>query len=170
MEISVPLLSALVAALVSLVVGLLTFVATSKSMANQRRMQERELDRRFTQRLYELRLESYPRAFEITDRLSGNLVFNPALRVADLHEVREELTAWYRSKAAFVLSNDAMKSWYAMKGALTRVSQAGDQLTEESRQTIWRAKNSFRAALRADVNLLYVEESSAHAPLSKSAP
>ena len=170
MEISVPLLSALVAALISLVVGVLTFVATSRSLANQRRMQERELDRRFTQRLYDLRLDSYPRAFEITDRLRGDELFSPSLTVSDLEAVARDLNEWYRTKAAFVLSDDSMKAWYAIKGVLAKKPAPDGHHSEESRQAIWHAKNRLRAALRADINLLYIEEAAVHCVAGKNAP
>jgi len=158
MDIPIPIASALIAAIVSVFGGFLTFLATSRSLTNQQRLQERQLGRRLTERLYELRLDSYPRAFEITDRLRGEYIFSPELAHDHLRQVLEELYEWHRTKAGFVLSSETTKAWYAIRGSLSIKPDAGGHYSEEKRRAIWEAKNRFRGALRADVNLLYVEE------------
>ena len=158
MDIPIPIASALIAAIVSIAGGFLTYLATSRTLASQQRLQERQLGRRLTERLYELRLEAYPRAFEITDKLRGEYIFSPDLGREHLLKVLEELYEWHRTKAGFVLSNDSTKAWYAIRGTLSMKPDAGNDFSEERRGAIWEAKNRFRGALRADVNLLYVEE------------
>jgi len=158
MDIPVPIISAIIAALVSVAAGFLTYIATKRSLEHQREMQEREMRRRFTERLYELRLEAYPRAFEITDKLRGGYLFGPDLKEEQLAQLLEELHEWHRSKAAFVLSTDAIRAWYGMRGCLGLKPEQDGHYTEDQRKKIWDAKNNFRKTLRDDVDLLYEEE------------
>jgi hypothetical protein len=136
LDIPIPVVSALIAAIVSLVGGYITYLATSRTLLNQRRMQEREMTRRLTERLYELRLESYPGAFEITDKLRGDFIFSPKLEKEYLQGVLNELYDWHRMKAGFVLSNESTKAWYAMRGSLAMKPAGGNQYTEEQRKII----------------------------------
>ncbi len=151
-------LTALIAAAVSLIASLATYNATLRTLLNQRRMQERELERRFTEKLYELRLAAYPKAFAITDQLRGEHVFSGALLPELLHKVREELLEWNRAEAGFLMSQDALKAFYAIRDALARDPEDGVHYSRSQRKGIWTCKNRFRGLLKADLNLLYQEE------------
>ncbi len=121
-------------------------------------MQEREHNRRLTERLYDFWLECYPRAFEITGGLRRGYVFPDELKPDLLSEVLEELLDWNRTKSGFVLSNDAIKAFYRIRDVLGQEPADGRTYSDAQRGEIWKAKSSFRSALRADHNFLYVEE------------
>ena len=85
------LLTALIAGAVSLIASLATYVAAMRTFLHQKHMQEREFERRFTEKLYDMRLTAYPKAFTITDQLRGEHVFGNALSQDLLRKVRDDL-------------------------------------------------------------------------------
>ncbi|MDH5728297.1 MAG: hypothetical protein OEZ58_04865 [Gammaproteobacteria bacterium] len=156
---STQLVSAMIAASVSIVVGLLGYMASKWALLNARELQTQEQKRRLTEKLYEIRLHAYPRAFAITDRLRGENIFNQKLSSDFLTSVLDELFVWHRSKAGFVLSTESIKAFYQIRGSLGQKPAPGTIYSEEQKQSIWNAKNNLRATLRADLHLLYIEES-----------
>jgi hypothetical protein len=150
--------TALIAAFVSLLASLATYVAAMRSLKHQSKMQDRELGRRFTEKLYELRLASYPKAFFITDQLRSEYVFGEILSPDFLRKVLEDLLEWNKSSAGFLLSADSLKAYYAIRKMLSAVPEHTDKYSSTQRKSIWNCKNLFRAALKRDLDLLYVEE------------
>ncbi len=161
------IVSAIVAAVVSLIAAILSHLSQRKTIRSQRDQLERELQRKFTERLYDLRLESYPKAFEISDDLRGEFLFQRPVSTTQLRRVRARLAAWHKSTAGFLLSSDALKAYYEIRDALN-VSN-GVRFDFDRIRAIWQAKNGFRKALKADLNLLYLEESIPEQGTSSSA-
>ena len=160
MEISEKVMAAIIAAVVSLTVALVSYLTNKRTLSQQREQSERELQRRFTQKLYDLRLESYPEAFKITDKLTGEFLFKRRVAKDQVLEVRSKLLDWNRSRAGFLLSQESIKAFYEIRNALAVQPEDGDRTYSKSQlERIWKAKNRFRTSLRADVNLLYQEES-----------
>lgn len=151
-------IAAIVSALVSVMVGLLNYRATVQKLTNEKQMHEREMRRRMTEKLYDLRLEAYPKAFEITDQLRKDYIFAAGLDQEYLKQVSQELNEWYRSKAGFIISAKSIKAWYEIRNALNAKPKENGNFSESQRKKIWQAKNHFRGALRNDVNILYLEE------------
>jgi len=84
----------------------------------QRHLLERQLERKFTEKLYDLRLERYPEAFEITDELRGEYIFENRIDSKTLMSIRKRLQEWNKTKAAFLLSEQSLKSFYRLRKAL----------------------------------------------------
>jgi hypothetical protein len=124
----------------------------------QRHLLERQLERKFTEKLYDLRLERYPEAFEITDDLRGEYLFENNIDPKVLASVRKRLQDWNKTKAAFLLSEKSLKAFYKLRKALLLSLSSGNTFSEENVKRIWECKNSFRTALKEDVDLLYAEE------------
>ena len=152
------MLTAFIAAVVSLIASLATYVATLRSMLHQREMQERDFERSFTEKLYELRLSAYPKAFAVTDQLRSEYVFGEGLSHELLTKVREELLEWHRSSAGFLLSKDALKAYYSIRDVLTLAPEDDAGYSRSQRKKLWERKNRFRSALKQDLNLMYQEE------------
>ena len=150
--------AALVAGVVSLAVSLVASVVAHRREGAERARLERELQRRLTEKLIDLRLASYPAAFEITDGLVGEAVFADGFTARTARAVREGLASWNRARAAFVMSEGTIRAYRALRDALAVPGDEARPLTEEERRKIWESKNSFRGSLRRDVNLLYEEE------------
>ena len=151
--------AAIIAACISLVAAIISYVANRKALLSQAKRHEQEMQRRLTEKLYELRLECYQEAFEITAMLSGDMIFNRAITEEYIKNVREKITSWNRTKAGLIMSQRSIRSYYRLKDALNVQPKNGVSFTEAEIKKIWEAKNDFRRNLRRDVNLLYVEES-----------
>ena len=69
MEPNVGILSAAIAAIVSLFNALISALANRRAIQAERERLERQLQRDMTTKLYDVRLEAYPKAIEITEGL-----------------------------------------------------------------------------------------------------
>ncbi|MEW5917776.1 MAG: hypothetical protein AB1762_15340 [Gemmatimonadota bacterium] len=150
-------MAALVAGAVSLAVGLLSMLATWRTIRSADRKHERELQRRLTEKLIERRLQIYPRAFEITDALRGEYLFQSPITEERLRTIRQELIQWDRSEAALIMSRQCLEKYRVLRDVLD-VQPFEGNFTSEQLERIWTGKNEFRKCMRADVNLLYAEE------------
>lgn len=156
------IIAGLIAAFVSLTVAILSHLASRKALRAQRENLEREMQRKLTEKLYDLRLKYYPKAFEITDQLRGEYLFKGLVLAKDLNVIREELMEWNKSKAGFILSESSIASYYEIRDSLAQNSTNDEGLSKPQIKKIWHAKNKFRGCLRSDLNLLYVEENEDH--------
>jgi len=152
------ILTAIIAATVSLIVAIISFITNRRSIQSEREKLEREMQRRLTEKLYDLRLESYPKAFEITDLLRGDLIFNKGMTRKDFLDIRDKLFDWQRTKAAFIMSESALRAFRNLLDKLNMKPESGTTFKESETKEIWRAKNQFRGSLRGDINLIYSEE------------
>jgi len=118
---------------------------------------EIELKRRLTEKLYDKRLDTYPPAFEITDGLRGEHLFAPSITHQHLEDIRYRLLEWHK-KNGIVFSDESIETYAALRRAIAKVTKNNEALTEENLKPVWAAKNNFRASMRRDLNLLYVEE------------
>ena len=151
--------AALIAACVSLAVSLITFIVAKRKIQSDKERQERELQRRLTEKLYDLRLDSYPTAFAITDRLRGDLIKSGKLEREYINAVLEDLHAWHRTKAGFILTKHSLKAFYRLRDALSAAPANDGRYSRKQRHDMWVCKNKFRGVLKSDLNLLYQEES-----------
>lgn len=160
MQLDEKLVSALIAATVSLVVALLSAVASRRALAAERENLERQLQRRFTEKLYDLRLDHYPKIFEVTLKLRGQNLKkgSTALTRESTTALAESLDEW-RGKSGFILSEAALEQFYALRRALRRKPASDGIYSPEQLAEIWRARVGFHHALRADIGLLHDETS-----------
>jgi hypothetical protein len=149
--------TAVVASGVSFVVGLSAHLASRRALITTTQKLERELQRRLTEKLIDLRLDRYPQAFQITDRLLGEHIFGKHMTSTELATVREQLAEWNASKSCFLLSVRSLQSYYKLREALS-LANTKQELSGNDLEEIWHAKNSFRKNLRADLRLIYSEE------------
>ncbi|MDD5222423.1 MAG: hypothetical protein PHE84_00405 [bacterium] len=112
-------------------------------------------------KICELRLSSYPRAFEITDPLGSQYLFKNKISTGSIKQIRENLIEWNKALAGFVLSEKSLKAFYKLREALDLNSGHNHFLSQERLERIWKAKSHFRACLREDVNLASEEDEQA---------
>lgn len=154
------MLSAVVAAVVSLAVGLVTYRATTSGHRSERLKLERELQRTMTSKLYDRRMEAYPRAWEISDALrrsrmrAGNAQQDPEY----FAKVLAELDQWTATAGAMILSKEAVEASIDMRLALREAPAGPDGYSDEQVERIWRSKGRLRQELRRDVDLLFSED------------
>jgi len=105
-----PIVAGLVAGIVSLIVAVLSFYATVRTVRAERQKLERELTRRLTERLYDLRLKHYPRAFEITEGL-GKYAGRPPASIATEYQEHTESSGSGRPQRSLCVSRSI--PWHA---------------------------------------------------------
>ena len=158
MEFSDTLLTIVVSALVSSGTAILAYRSTVSALRQEWRIREREMSRKFTEKLYDLRLQTYPKAFEITDQLRSEFVFSSELTEELLLQVRNELTNWHKAKSGFLMSEHCLEAYYEIRTALAASPERQGSYSKNQRRRLWKAKNRFRGCLKADLDLLYKEE------------
>jgi len=140
------IVTALIAAGVSLATAFITFVATWLNT-------QRQIKNKFHDRLHEIRLREYPRAFEITDVLGKRVTDDPTDLPRMYEQLGEELRQWKSGTAALVISNEGLQEYWEIIEALRRRLAKGDQYGKEQLERIWNARCRFRDALRVDIGL-----------------
>lgn len=158
------LLAALVAAAVSLLVSLLTHAAETNKLDSEERRQQRELRRRLTEKLLDLRLNAYPKAFVVTEKLRGDLILQKGSTVSVdyVKGVLQEILDWERDHAGFLLTKDSLRAYRALRAALSLEPEHRNSYSRTQREQMFRCKNRFRGTLKSDLTLLYQEDYAAH--------
>ena len=105
---------ALIAGSVSLIVSGIGLGATLITNAANRRRLVREIRHKFVEKLYELRLEVYPEAFEITQLILRRKMPIKINKRDELTAIRKRLLEWSNGKAALVISRRSMRALYAL--------------------------------------------------------
>lgn len=153
MEILTP---ALITASVSLVVSLMTLFQFFKNKRFQEDQANRASNRAFTTKLYDLRLENYPRAFEIVDAIyrekGGQL--NPVL----IRSTCDDLIKWKTGIINLIISNEARRSFYVLRDLLLKNPAAKDSYSVEQSDKINTVLKDFKRQLRRDVGFMFREE------------
>ena len=152
------ILSALIASFVSIAIASISFMANRYSTRFQQKKLEINLQRRLTEKLYDKRMEKYPKGFDITDMLRNDLLWGKRPSEKYMLEVRKKIINWFKSGSGFYLSKNALKAYYSLRDILNKKPKNGNQYNKDEISKIWNAKNKFRSVLRKDVNLLYAEE------------
>lgn len=149
------LITTIIAHFISISGIVISFYISRRTLINESKRLERQLQRQFTEKLYEKRLQSYPLAFEITEDITGEYLYSTNISKDVLLDTRKSLLEWNR-KNGLILSQKSVQSFYNLKKILKIENDI--ILTKETLDLIFEAKNQFRSALREDLNLLYIEE------------
>lgn len=153
-------ITAVISAMVSLIVTLITVFASRSSIRAEREKLERELQRSMTIKLYDVRLKTYPEAIEITEGLRKSQMAEQGESISEgyFRNILNQLDAWHATEAGFIISRDSLYKLYALREAIREKPEANGKYSQEQIRKIWEAKGAFRAALRADIQLLFKEE------------
>lgn len=158
MEIAV--ITAIISAVVSLTVTLITVFASRNTIKAEREKLERELQRSMTVKLYDVRIEAYPQAMQITEGLRKSRLGENEKGLPEEYfkDILSQLDAWHATKAAFIISRNSLYQLYALRKALREKPESNGKYSSEQINRVWDAKGKFRSALRADIQLLFKEE------------
>jgi hypothetical protein len=138
--------AAVIAGGVSLVTAFVTFFVTWLNT-------QRQLKNKFQDRLHEVRLKEYPRAFDLTDCLGKRVTDDPSELPALYCQLGSQLREWKAGTAALVLSNDALNEYWEVVSALKGNPARGDRYSDQQIERIWNARCRFRDSLRIDIGL-----------------
>lgn len=146
----------LFASLTSLVISVITLYRFFKNQRFQQQQFNKTLDRSLTNKLLDLRLEHYPKAFEITDSVfkekGGN--FDPA----KIKNTVEELIEWKKGVINLVISSEALTSFYVLRDAAMKSPANNGTYSSEQVEKISVETKDFRKQLRKDLGILFREE------------
>jgi len=146
----------IIAALTSLVISLITLYQFFRSQQIQQTQFDKNLNRGLTSRLYDLRLENYPKAFEITDKvykLKGG-EYDPEI----IKEVLKELISWKTGIVDLIISVEALESFILLRDTLMKNPEAQNSYSAKQVEKISSFVKEFRKQLRRDIGFLFREE------------
>jgi hypothetical protein len=149
----------IITAAVSLVViSISAFVSWLTIRAARHTLQRQQLGS-MTAKLYDVRIESYPKGMQITEALrKTQLAGDVTLSVDYLNDIVSQLDLWYSSKAGFVLSRRSAQCFSALRQAIREKPESNGMYSPEQIDRMVRARREFRVALRADILLLFNED------------
>jgi hypothetical protein len=145
-----------ITAITSLVISLIALYQFFKSQNFQQRQLDKNLKRNLGIKLYELRLEDYPKAFEITDRIFKTKGGN--YNVDEIKSVLNELIEWKKGRVSLILSTEGLHAYYLIRDALMKNPANVMQFSVEQVEKITNFNNNFRKQLRRDLGFLFEEE------------
>lgn len=148
--------TALISSITAIIVSIITFVRFLQLEARQRKNLALTQKRNITEKLIGLRLEHYPKAFELTDLIQkshGNTLDSTVIENANL-----ELNLWRSGVVRMIVSEETNFHFYELRGALSKNPGDGKHFTESQVEKIWKHRANFRQSLRNDIGLLHSED------------
>jgi hypothetical protein len=146
----------IIASITALCVSFITLFQYFKNQRFQQKQFDKNLNRSLTTKLYDLRLEHYPKAYEITDFLykkkGGNYSFE------ELKNILEELIEWKKGIINLIISVEARDSYYLLRDVLMKNPAHQESYSKEQVEKVFTANKSFRKQLRRDLGFMYREE------------
>lgn len=146
----------LITAVTSLIISLVALVQFYKSQNFQQKQFNKTINRNLTTKLYDLRLDIYPKAFEITDNIYKEKGGN--YDAEKLKSVLNELIEWKRGKLNLIISAEALASYYQLRENLMKNPANNAIYSAEQIEKITNSNNNFRKQLRRDLGFLFKEE------------
>ena len=113
-----------------------------------------------TARLYDRRVAVYPGLFQITDAFRNSRLSNVADLRSHLAEALARVDEWHATSGGLILSASAYDEMIELRRAVRHYLSEpadSDQL-DQIRNEIWSRKGRLRAAMRADLGLLFDED------------
>ncbi|AZB26448.1 hypothetical protein EG339_18580 [Chryseobacterium bernardetii] len=147
---------ALITAFTSIIISLVTLFQFYKNQKLLQKQFEKTINRNLTSKLYDLRLEIYPKAFEITDKIYKEKGGNYDIEKITI--ALYELNEWKKGKVNLIISPEALDSFYYLKNSLLKNPGNINLYTDEQIEKITNSKNNFRKQLRRDLGFLFKEE------------
>lgn len=157
MELSEALLTTLVAGGISIIVALITYNSTLRKVKSENMILEKQIQTKFLEKLYELRLKNYPKAFELTDILGKKKgIYIESLEIASRYkEIEKELRAWKSGESGLILSERSLEAYYELMNSFKAQFALGDKYNDEQLQRFYKARTNFRNELRKDIGLMF---------------
>lgn len=143
-------------AIASFVISLITLYQLFRNQRFQQQQFSKNLERSLTTKLLDLRLEHYPKAFEITDLIykdkGGNYDNNK------INSSLQELIEWKKGIVNLIISNESLQSYYNLRDSLMKKPGHNNQYSSEQIEKISKNVKEFRKQLKRDLGFLFREE------------
>jgi hypothetical protein len=139
---------------------IVTLLTTRASLRRDHERQEAELRRAMTGRLYDRRVAVYPGLFRATDAFRNSRLNAAQDLRHHLPESIDRVDEWHATEGGLMLSMPVYRELVKLRLAVRRYihEPADSDLPGELRHEIWRRKGALRAAMRADLGLLFDED------------
>ena len=134
-------------------IALLGIVAASFQNKAALKKLRKEIQTKFLEKLYEKRIELYPEAFRISNRIVR-------FKKPDLDKQQEillELNKW-AGDAGLFLSTEVISAYYDLRKSLGNNPGNGEFYDDVQIEKSWAARTEFRAALRADIRTMHAAQ------------
>lgn len=138
--------AALVAGCVSLITAIVTYLSTKWKT-------EKDLEGAFASRLQQLRLEHYPKAFELTEKLGKRGVNSIEVASKMWLDIVSDLRSWKAGIPSLIMSREAMEAYYLINEAMKAPFAKGSHFGDQQISRISDARDLFRNALRKDIGI-----------------
>jgi hypothetical protein len=145
-----------IAALTALVLSLITLFQFFKNQRFQQNQFDKLNNRNLTTKLYDLRLENYPKAFDITDNIFKEKGGNYS--AVKLSSALNELIDWKKGVVNLIISVESRDSYFELRDILMKNPAENDSFSKEQIIKIDNATKNFRKQLRRDLGFLFREE------------
>jgi hypothetical protein len=160
--------AAVIAAGVSVVVaaGTITvsYVSTRTALKRDHERQQAEFARMMTVKLYDRRVAVYPGLFAATGAFRRSKLNDVDDLLTHLRDAMDQVDEWHTRAGGLMLSGEAHQRLLDLRRAVRRCIAANpagrDRATHVNE--IWDCKNRLRAAMRADLGLLFYEDQPPH--------
>lgn len=146
----------LVTAITSLIISLVALFQFYRNQNFQQKQFNKSINRNLTTKLYDLRLEIYPKAFEITDNIYKDKGGN--FDTERLKNILAELIEWKKGKLNLIISTESLESYYQLRTNLMKNPANNNNYSPEQIEKITNSNNNFRKQLRRDLGFLFKEE------------
>lgn len=145
-----------IAMITSFLVSFLSYKQFIRSNELQQKQFDRSFNRALTTKLYDLRLNVYPRALEITDKIYKAKGGNYDSTI--IQEALEELIEWKKGLVDLIISVEALESFFELRDALMKNPEAQHKYSSVQVENISNKTKNFRRQLRRDIGFLFREE------------
>ena len=146
MEVNEAVLTAFIAGGVSIIV-----------VKAENTMLEKQIQTKFLEKLYELRLKNYPKAFELTDTLGKKKGIN--MQEVEIpfqyKKLEKELRAWKSGVSSLILSERSLDAYYELINSFKAQLALGDKYNDEQLLRFYKARTKFRNELRKDIGFMF---------------
>lgn len=149
------MITAIIAAITSLLISMVTLYQSLRNQKSQKEQFEKAQKRALTTKLYDLRLENYPKAFEITEWIQKTK--GGSLDPKIIYEVNKGINEWKSGVVSLIISYDARQALLEFKNTINKQPGHGDVYAPVQVEKIWLARSEFRRQLRKDIGLLHKE-------------
>ncbi|WP_256004947.1 hypothetical protein [Pedobacter deserti] len=156
MNLNTILSPAIITASASLIVSLITLYQFYRNKRFQEKQFDRSNNRAFTTKLYDLRLEHYPKAFEILDGVYKEKGGTVSIDV--IKHAHDELIMWKKGIVSLIISNEARDSYVMLRNLLLKKPANNNQYTPEQTDKFFIAIKEFRRQMRRDIGFMFREE------------
>ncbi|SFB72123.1 hypothetical protein SAMN04487907_101255 [Zunongwangia mangrovi] len=136
----------------------ITYYLAVRKSRNDKLNLEREISARYGEKLNELRLKYYGRAFELTDLLGKRIRDEddlPGIYKTLINGLRD----WKTGEVNLILSDNSLNCFYELIEASKAELALGTKYNDQQLDKIWLKRTGFRNSLRQDLGILRLIDS-----------